>query len=334
MRIIPPILEICQDIKALCPDAYIFNHSNPMSRICTAVHHRYPELNFIGLCHEIASLERYLPQMLGVTFSDLELTAGGLNHFSCLLEARYRTSGRDAYPDIRKKALSFFEHVPASADYFAHMLETGHKVDTEGARTVDLTLVKAARQWTERTLFNFILENFNLLPITTDSHFGEYLGWGYDIADHKGILDFYRYYRSYLAAEQPEIKLELDERAIPIIEGIIADTGYVEAAVNIPNRGYIQELPENIAVEVPATVSKKGVTGLQLAPLPPAYAGLLQNQVAVHNMTVEAVLTKSKQAVVQALLVDPVVDQARCLPELVDVMIDLQRPYLGYIENA
>ncbi|MFN2130338.1 MAG: alpha-glucosidase, partial [Anaerolineae bacterium] len=56
------------------------------------------------------------------------------------------------------------------------------------------------------------------------------------------------------------------------------------------------------------------------------------NQVAVHDMTAEAVLSGSRQAVLQALLVDPIVDRYEGMEELVDTMLDLQEDYLGYIE--
>ena len=65
LRIIPPILEICADVMKLCPDATVFNFSNPMSRICTTVHRAFPDLKFVGLCHEISSLRMYLPLILG-----------------------------------------------------------------------------------------------------------------------------------------------------------------------------------------------------------------------------------------------------------------------------
>ena len=43
------------------------------------------------------------------------------------------------------------------------------------------------------------------MPITTDSHFGEYLQWAYDVVDHKGILDFYTYYKQWTLRNNPEI---------------------------------------------------------------------------------------------------------------------------------
>ena len=71
LRIIPPILDICGDIRAICPEAWVLNFSNPMSRICTAVHRKYPDLKLIGLCHEAASLPEHLPHILGTPLQNL-----------------------------------------------------------------------------------------------------------------------------------------------------------------------------------------------------------------------------------------------------------------------
>ena len=178
----------------------------------------------------------------------------------------------------------------------------------------------------------FVLEHFDLLPITTDSHIGEYPAWAYDVVDHKGILDFYSYYRICMASVEPEVELTTKERVVPIMDAIAADKLLEEAAVNIPNQGFIKGLPEEIAVEVPAQIDGKGVRGLTLEKMPAPFLGLLQNQVGVHMMTAEAVLLKSKKAAVQAFLVDPVVTKAACAAELVEVMIQHQSKYLGYLK--
>ena len=327
LRIIPPILEICGDVVKICPDALVLNFSNPMSRICTTVHRKFPDLRFVGLCHEINSLRFHLPRMLGVTYDKLETVAGGLNHFSILLEARYKETGEDAYPAIREKAPAYFGEMPGLTDAMKYFKETGQwptsPQDFEG---------REVESWSERALFKVILEKFGYLPITTDSHFGEYIQWAYDSVDHRGILDFYRYYKRYLAEAEPKIELRLRENVVPIIEGIVTDSGYREEAVNLPNKGLIAHLPEWLAVEVPATVDAGGVHGVPLGQLPRGFLGLLQNQVAVHDMTAEAVISGSKQAVLQALLVDPIVDKYHAAVELLDTMLDLQKDYLGYIK--
>jgi alpha-galactosidase len=326
LRIIPPILEICADAMKLCPHATVFNFSNPMSRICTTVHRAFPELKLIGLCHEISSLRHFLPLILGVPYEALVVRAGGLNHFSVVLSAKYKDSGQDAYPDIRAKAPQFFGNMPSLDSVYKYFKETGQWPE----KPEEYAAIKT-EAWPERRVFQVILEKFGLLPITSDSHFAEYIQWAYDVTDHKGILDFYRFYKEYLSHVQPKIELRLEERIITIIEGILTDSGYVEEAVNIPNEGLIGNLPDWIAVEVPATVGKDGVRGIPLGQLPHGFAGLLMNQVAVHDLTAEAVIQKSTAAALQALLVDPTVNQYNGLEEMLDTMIAYQEKWLGYL---
>ena len=326
MRIVPPILDICKDAQQICPQATIFNYSNPMSRICTTVTRAFPDLKFIGLCHEIASLRQFLPFILGVPYEALEVRAAGLNHFSAVLSAKYLDSGKDAYPDILANAPVFFANMPKMDAVYKYVKETGVvPEDLEVLATLE------TEAWSEHQLFKVILEKFGLFPITSDSHFGEYIQWAYDTVDHKGILDFYNYYKGFLAHVQPKIELKLKERVVPIIEGILTNSGYVEEAVNIPNRGLIADLPDWIVVEVPAKVDKDGLHGLPMGHLPKGYAGLLMNQVAVHDLTAEAILKKSKSAALQALLVDPNVNQFHGVEDMLNTILEYQADWLGYL---
>ena len=251
-------------------------YSNPMSRICTTAHRAFPKLKFIGMCHEIASLARFLPEILGVPYESLAVQAGGLNHFSVVLSARDKASGADVYPAIRAGAAKFFSAVPSMNAIHKYFKETGQWPNTRE----DLASLET-EAWPERKVFKVILEEFGLLPITSDSHFGEYIAWAYDAADHRGIHDFYRFYRNYLGALQPRIELKLSERIVSVVEGLLTNSGYVEEAVNIPNRGVIAELPEWLVVEVPGVVNATGVHGVPVGPLPRAFAGLLMNQIGV-----------------------------------------------------
>lgn len=328
LRIIPPILDICADISDICPEAIVFNYSNPMSRICTTVNRKYPHLKFIGLCHEISSLRHHLPLILDTPYDDLIIKAGGLNHFSILLEASYNRDGSDAYPDIREKAPAFYENLPDLGTVLRELIEA-EAGTTPGSEPA---LRQGAGRWAERGLFKVLLERFGYLPITTDSHLGEYLQWAADVVDHKGIVDFQTYYKEWITGLTPQIELQLTERVVPMIEGILTDAGYEEAAVNLPNKGLIDHLPEYLVVEVPAVVDKTGVHGVKLGELPKGFSGLLQNQVAVHDLTAEACLTGSRELVLQALLVDPVVDKVGAAEKMMDAMLDLQSEYLGYIK--
>jgi alpha-galactosidase len=324
LRIIPPILEICEDINAICPDAYVINYSNPMSRICLAIKRKYPNLRVIGLCHEVASLTQHLPRILKTPLANLDFKAGGLNHFSVLLEVTYKDTGQDAYPDVRERAPTYFENAPSVAQIQAELM--GGKPPAPGNR-----------RWKDRGVFKVILEQFGYLPITDDSHFGEYVQWAYEVADHKGIHDFYTWYKHWSLEQIPESRIEGTSEgegwsAVSIIEGVLTDSHHQELAVNIPNDGLIDNLPRDLVVEVPGIVDKDGVHGVQLGTLPAGIAGLLSNQVAVHELTVEAVLTGSRQVALQALLVDPVVDSVSAAEKTLDAILGLQRPYLHYLK--
>jgi alpha-galactosidase len=315
LRIVPPILAICEDIEAVCPDAYVFNFSNPMSRICQTVTRKFPALKFVGLCHEVASLPSHLPIILDTPWDNLDVTAGGLNHFSVVLKATYRDSGRDAYPDILAKA-------PA---YFAARIEHQPAGQTRSDRF--------SSEWPDRGLFRMMMECYGLMPITTDSHFGEYISWAYDVVDHRGILDFFNWYKGWCGTKVPAISPDaMGERVIPIIAAIATGGHDEEMAVNLPNHGLIDNLPEGLVVEVPAVVDGAGVHGVPLGMLPRGYAGLLMHQAPVLDLTAEAILTGSRQAVLQALLADPVVHSVRAAEQTLDTILDLQQAYLGYIK--
>jgi len=318
LRIIPPIMDICKDVEKICPNSWVINFSNPMSRICLAIKRKFgSKVKAIGLCHEISFAENYLPEMLNTPFSNLQIKAGGLNHFGILLEVKYKDTGRDAYPDIREKAKAYFDRVRASDEI------------SYGRADKSLALVME------------ILRIYNYLPYTYDSHFGEYIQWAWECADHKRIREFYDIYK-FFCLEQPKqlerivkekesVSMWLTpsgERAIPIIEGIITDSNHDELSVNIPNEGIIENLPEDLVVECPATVDKNGIHGVKLGEIPSGLAGLMRNQATVQDLTVEAALTGSKQKALEALLADPVVDSASGAEKMLDEILQLQGEYL------
>ncbi len=302
LRIIPPILDICTDVDRICPEALVINLSNPMTTISMAINKKFPQMKLIGLCHEISSLVIHLPRMLNTNFDALRIRAGGLNHFSILLEASYRDSGKDAYEEIRSMVPEYFGKT------------------------------------SERGLFMKLFDYFGYVPITTDSHLGEYIPWAQEAADHKGVIDFYTGYKkeclSYIVNPKKRIaegtQPEEYWRVIPIIEGIETNDKHEELAVNMRNNGLITNLPDHVFVEVPAYVDKDGVHGMKLN-MPAGFGGLLSNRIGVLDMTVEAVLTGSKRAALQALLVDPIVDSVSAAEKTLETILCFQAEYLGYL---
>lgn len=72
--------------------------------------------------------------------------------------------------------------------------------------------------------------------------------------------------------------------------------------------------------------------GVKLGALPKGIAGLLNSQVAVQDLSVEAVLSRSRDIALQALLVDPVVNRVQPAEQLLDTILELQKAYLGYLQ--
>ena len=119
-----------------------------------------------------------------------------------------------------------------------------------------------------------------------------------------------------------------DERAIPIIEEILTDSNYQEASVNLPNDGVIPNLPSDLVVECPAIVNKDGLHPVKLGDYPKGLAGLLRNQATVQDLVVEAVLSKSKEKALQALLADPIVDSYTQAEKILDEMLRIQSDFI------
>ncbi len=287
LRVIPPILDICEDVDNICPDALFINYSNPMSRICLAIKRRYPTLKLVGLCHEYIHFMPVLSQILDVAPDDLEVKGYGLNHFGVITECKYKETGKDAYPDLRDKGPKFLYNFE-SYDGFKFI--------------------------------SFFLEKYGYCPYTTDSHYGEYIPWAWEKADVFAIRRFWKGYKLFLDNVYNDLVEKIEkgkgheavtaqyEPAIPIIEGILTDSNYVEPSVNIANDGIITNLPRDLVVECPAIINKDGIHGIKLGDYPLELAAYIKAQIPVMDLCLEGIFRQSKDLVFKAILSDPLIN--------------------------
>jgi alpha-galactosidase len=328
----PMILGICRDMEVLCPAALLMNFTNPVPRM-TLVASRYSKVKPVGLCHQIgmgyAIVALVLGKELGFDFEyegdewalyeivfghteqiyeALDIKAAGLNHFTFMLDIRRRRTGEDLYP----------------------------------------LFVQRLREFTPviQPLSQRILEAFGVFPATGDGHLAEYVHWAHDPKTkpwEKYHLEPYDWDAAEKRRDEMwcEIKRMVEggpivgsvkrgsgELAIPIIGGVLENRNAYEVAADIPNEGYISNLPDGAIVEVPVVASRLGVRGVGVGPLPEPIAALCRTQITVASLAVDAAVTGSKELALQALLVDPMVndiDQARAL---LHEMLEVQRDYL------
>jgi alpha-galactosidase len=287
-RNIAIVMKICEDMRKLCPEAWFFNYTNPVPRIALAAS-KYGGVKAAGFCHGIGIGAEMIGRLLGIPDHDVELKAAGLNHFTWVLDARRKSTGKDVYPALRRKLKSWPDGFhPLTRDVF---------------------------------------ETFGLFPLCGDSHIAEYLHWVSDPLTkpwEKYRLNPPRFdrarsqhrreelWRGMVAmarGEEPidELREGSGERACHVAAAIAANSNSYELAVNIPNEGYIANLPNGAIVEVPAMVSALGIRGVPVGALPEPIAELCRRQVAVAELAVEAAATGDEKLAFQALLLDPMV---------------------------
>jgi alpha-galactosidase len=74
---------------------------------------------------------------------------------------------------------------------------------------------------------------------------------------------------------------------------------------NVPNEGLIDNLPRGCCVEVPCAADRSGVRPMRIGALPPQLAALMQTNINVQALTVEAALTLRREHIYHAALLDP-----------------------------
>jgi alpha-galactosidase len=122
------------------------------------------------------------------------------------------------------------------------------------------------------------------------------------------------------------------ERAIPIIESILLNKNSHENAVNIPNEGVIDNLPQDLVIECSVKVDKSGVHGIKLGNIPKSIASILQIEAAVQNLCVEAILQKSSELAITSLAIDPNVGNFKKAEAIFEEITSLQHEYLSYFK--
>jgi alpha-galactosidase len=283
LRTIPLVAEVARDVERLAPDALLCNFTNPEGRICTAFR-RHLDQPVVGLCHEVEIARRRFSRLLG---REIECRAAGLNHLTALVDA--------------------------------HAIDTGCDVTREmHAAVADLTD-------TDGDTFAFVRylhERVGVVIATSDSHAGEYYREAVEYATPKDFLARQTKMRELVDKVADSIVAgaadldaffawETTEPLRPILRAAITGEPERIASAILPNDDLVPALPADCAVEVSAVASGDGVTGDQTDDLPPAFTATLRHEVAVQQLVADAALLGSRDAALQALLLDPVVASSR-----------------------
>ena len=113
LRHVPELVAIARDMEDLCPDAWLFNYTNPLTPLVRAVQKTSP-VKCAGLCHGVLHTREAIAHDLGIAHSELSLTAAGLNHLAWVLDLRH--NGQDVYPRFRELVRSWLAAPPPPSD--------------------------------------------------------------------------------------------------------------------------------------------------------------------------------------------------------------------------
>ena len=116
--------------------------------------------------------------------------------------------------------------------------------------------------------------------------------------------------------------------AFPIIAAIESHTLHRMPAVNLLNAGIIANLPPGVFVEAPAVVDGSGIHPLCIGDLPRPLAAFCRRDVDQMELIVEAAVQGDRNLILQAMLLDPVVDSVRVAERVLAEMMQAQAAYL------
>ena len=318
LRTIPVMMDFARDIEEVCPDAWLLNYTNPMAMLTGAML-RYTGVKTVGLCHSVQVCAPTILNELGIGYDDtVQCRIAGINHQAWLLSCT--KNGQDIYPEIRRRALLYNEGKLdiGSWEDRLRMLMMDEEWDEE----------RIAQAREEYDLYQSEGKHHDMVRLELMRRFGYYIT---ESSEHSSEYTPY-----FIKREYPELIdrycIPLDEyprRCIRQIEdwkkrgheltanpylshtrskeyaSYIMEAMEIKIGGNVLNNGLITNLPSNACVEVPCLVDRNGVQPCYVGDLPEQCAALNRTNINVQLMAIEAAMTRRKEAIYQAVMLDP-----------------------------
>jgi len=326
LRSVHNTMGICADIERYCPDAFLVNLSNPLSRVALAIN-RHTQVRNVSMCHEMPNGIWRLSKFLRMDSKDIEGRASGINHFTFFTELRDRRSGDDLLPRIKELfARKVFDY-PA---WTVRLTQLAQRFGPVAAVADELYM----------PLVVHMVREYAMVPCSIDSHIGEYLPFTADVADWyparvdvmEGTSAFGERLATWVARTKVPVPVHRighsSEEVIPLITALWTGVERHLMAVNVPNDGYLPDVAPGAIVEVGALVDGDGIHPDMMPPLGDPLAAWTATQVELQDLLVEATVTGDRDLALRALVEDPLSppDEKACramFDELCELQADL-----------
>ncbi|OEH54841.1 alpha-glucosidase/alpha-galactosidase [Oceanobacillus sp. E9] len=300
LRTIPVMQEFAKDIKEVCPDAWFLNYTNPMASLTNVM--LKEGIKTIGLCHSVQVCANDLLTSLDMPTDNVQWKIAGINHMAWLLEIT--RNGEDLYPEIKKRAKQKQKEKHDDMVRFELMDKFGYYITESSEHNAEY------HPYFMKSRYPELIERFN---ISLDEYprrcVNQIEGWKQmreDIVNNTEL----NHQRSH---EYGSYIIEAMETNIPFKIG-----------GNVLNKGrLINNLPENAVVEVPCLVDASGISPTYVGDLPEQLAALNRTNINTQLLTVEAALTRKKETIYQAALLDPHTSAELSIDDIISLCDDL-----------
>ena len=311
LRTIPVFLELGREMERLCPDVTHLNYVNPMAMNCMALN-RATRVKTVGLCHSVQGTAEQLARDIGVPIEDINYLCAGINHMAFYL--RFERDGEDLYPKIRqvleqgrvpdwnRVRYEVFKHfgysVTESSEHFAEYVPWFIKRDRPDLLDAfNIPLDEYLRRCeVQITAWGFMRDKLEHPEADLSGPFREAM-------QRAGVSEEHLPLVVHNFENLNEVKRS-HEYGSTIVHSLQTDQPSVIYG-NVQNAGLIDNLPQTCCVEVPCVVDKNGVQPTKVGALPPQLAALMQTNINVQALTVEAALTGELEHVYHAAMLDP-----------------------------
>ena len=290
LRTVPHLWSICADMAELCPEAILLQYVNPMAINTWAIGAKYPGIRQVGLCHSIQNTVEELCHDLDIAREEVNYRVAGINHLAFFL--KFEKGGKSLYPELL----------------------TGYRA---GRFPKPPLVHKRCSNAVRYEVFS----HFGYFPTESSEHLAEYVPWfikanrpdlietfGIPLDEYprrceQQIADWQALAETYRTAERVEVG-ESHEYAATIMDAVVTGAPAMIYG-NIPNRGFIPQLPDGAAVEVPYLVDEHGIQPTVVDDIPKHLIALMRTNVSVQELTVEALMTESTEPLYHAAMLDP-----------------------------
>lgn len=309
-RTIPVILDICKDIKEICPSAWLINFTNPSGMVTEAVL-KYTDIKCIGLCNVPIHMKMDIVSMLDVDSKDVFIEYVGLNHLVWGRNVWYKDENvtkkvieklKDGasltmknISDLKwpKEFLDALGMVPCPYHRYYYMTDRLLKEEKEASETIG-TRAEQVKKIEEKLFEIYKNTELNTKPVELEKRGGAYYS----------------------------------DAAVSLISAIYNDKKDIHT-VNIKNNGTIKGIPDDSVIEVNCIVDKRGATPLALkSPVEQKILGLIQSVKAYEILAVEAAVHGDKNAAIMALANNPLIPSIDTAIKLFDELYELNKEYL------